>query len=270
MRVATASTLCVAVLAQAYAAAASKVDTVIAGIDQNLDGRITKAELSRYLRNRARANRESLEYRTSSQLQPVYEDAVKMHDVNNDGVLSLDEMLRDNWGPTSFGTTAATLRLMVAVADEDGNGKISPAEMLLMTHPDWSTNRSLFMDLVVARFIDDWDQNKDGLIDLPEFLESERNAHVDWTDSVMRRASHLFDGVDLDGSDSLGNAELRSLLQQRFRPDDWDAEASHMLNSVVPDTHDHNVLKDGVDVNVIRAKPLSFLNGIRDAARDEL
>jgi Ca2+-binding EF-hand superfamily protein len=230
------------VMLAAGALASSDVETAIAAIDSDSDGKITQGELSRFMAARAQANRDNKVLQVTAEAKQMYGDVVEKYDKNSDGQLSLEEMMIQEWAVHSFATSATTLKLMFAVADEDGNGLVSPSEMVLMTHPDYSENAPAKLALLVANFVD-------------EFSEAQQT-----------HASEEFEKYEADGDNKLDAKELEPLIAHRHRADDWDLEASHMLSAI----GGHDAILNGLDAQNIVANPSGFLEGIKQAARDEL
>jgi Ca2+-binding EF-hand superfamily protein len=254
------------VMLAAGALASSDVETAIAAIDSDSDGKITQGELSRFMAARAQANRDNKVLQVTAEAKQMYGDVVEKYDKNSDGQLSLEEMMIQEWAVHSFATSATTLKLMFAVADEDGNGLVSPSEMVLMTHPDYSENAPAKLALLVANFVDEWDQDEDGKIDENEYLQSEARLHVDFSEAQQTHASEEFEKYEADGDNKLDAKELEPLIAHRHRADDWDLEASHMLSAI----GGHDAILNGLDAQNIVANPSGFLEGIKQAARDEL
>ena len=171
-----------------------------------------------------------------------------------------------DWAIHSFATNEPTLKLMFAVADEDNDGLVSPAEMVLMTHPEWSENRVAMISLLCANFIDEWDQDEDGMIDENEYLQSEVRMHIDFDELAQRRAHEEFNQYEVSDDRKLDAKELEPLLAHRHRAEDWDLEASHVLSSI----GGHEAILDGLGAEEIKSNPAHFVNGIKQAARDEL
>ena len=262
------STLC---QAWAIESKSTKLEGYLAAVDHDHDGRITRNELARYLEQRAQLHRDGKQLQASREAERQYNAAVDQYDKNGDNRLDWDELMADEWAMRSFATTEKNLKLMLSIADEDGDGKLTATEMLLMTHPDWSPRRKPFMQLMLAQFLDEWDQDKDGRIALPVFLEAESQLHVDYTEAEQLRSREQFQNFDMDLDEHLTEKELLPFIQLQHQPDDWDTEAGHLLN-VIADSNDseHIQLLKGISKDNIRANPDRFIKGLEQAARDEL
>lgn len=184
--------------------AEDQLGTVFATIDSNGDAKLSKEELSSFMRHH--------EVETSRKKVDVQKE-MKRKDTSNDVRISLEEHLSDT--QTSLRKEDETLYFKYADANNDGVLDSSELPALYLR------TQGKALDLTLKNSIRDADQDKNGKLDLAEFATA-RFADVDndiikhgWTAPAA-----TFKKIDANNDGFVDEDELRLLESGQLRQDD--------------------------------------------------
>ena len=187
-------------------------------IDVNGDGVATELELARFLDHShmtlAAKEREMMLVATMERLQPEF----KKHDADGDGVVTFEELWASK--PADDAVMRDRRRRQFVLADEDGDGKLGPAEFVLLSHPDFAHDKQSVYELLANDRLEAADQDRDGEVTWAEWAAEkarereafERDAglkHSDGELADIKAMDHAnFQVADADGNGVLTLKEL--------------------------------------------------------------
>ena len=187
---------------------------VLAKVDANADGKISKDEVHAHMNKatlaRIEADNESIRAKTKSTVA----QELKKHDHDKDGLVHIDEMFKGSAEPEvdQFGRHKKQL---FNVADADKDQKLSKEELEFFMHPEVHTRASEYNAMIVKEQFDDVDKDKDGQISWAEHWKSVTHGHdfgAEQMEHLDKNEKELFQENDKDKSGSLSLEELTSLL----------------------------------------------------------
>ncbi|CAJ0576848.1 unnamed protein product, partial [Mesorhabditis spiculigera] len=172
-------------------------------MDKNGDGFVDEAELTEWIRN----SMKSLDDEEAG-------ERMKEMDSDGDNKISWDEYVADSFPETDLAKLDHDDKKLLnedrkyfAVADQDGDGKLSEEELRAFLNPE---NYDHMHKVLVEVTLMEKDENGDGAIDLNEFLgEMKDQPHSDWHQVEKTRFAQEYD-LDKDGF--LRGEEVRKWL----------------------------------------------------------
>ena len=216
-----------------------RLGVIVGKIDNDNDGQVTEEELKKWI--------------SFTQSRYIQEDTNKQfahHDTDGNGVITWDEYKNSAYG-MDFGENEENkdeYEKMISrdkkrfdTADADGNSECTLDEFRAFLHPEEFDHMK---GVVTQETMDEIDKNKDGFVDIDEYVGDmvhEDGEEPDWVSSE-REQFHEYRDTNKDGK--LDLEEVRSWIM----PDDYnhaEAEAKHLIYEA-DDNKDGMLSKDEI------------------------
>lgn len=224
-----------------------RLAVIVDKMDKDQDGFVTKEELKDWIKHVSR--------------RYIYEDADSQwgtHDTDGDGGISWDEWFQstyqamadrldevyDNRRGLKYQDMVDRDKRRFEAADENNDGKLDRDEFAIYLHPE---DTAYMREVVIAETLQDMDTNKDGFVDLDEYMndlwtpEEENQGEPEW---LTQERAHFSQHRDKNGDGKLDKEELGEwLLPTGY--DYIEAEAGHLMQSV-DDNSDYKLDKEEI------------------------